>query len=156
MFSLLYCRKAIKICATLQAFSLLNQPLYYYLSFPLSENKSNGSLRAGAVNAHRSCLTLLWCTQDKVPAGPHEAAPCRSARSWTSPTRPVQAACCPQTAPQPEWCRQCTGQEGFEKCHISVRNQREEAWKAWPLSFPELRLWLAAGTRPKLHLKCFR
>lgn len=40
--------------------------------------------------------------------------------------------------------------------HIPGRNQLEEAWKARPFYSPELRLWLAAGTRPKLHLKCFR
>lgn len=45
---------------------------------------------------------------------------------------------------------------GVLAVHISSRNQPGEAWKARPFYSPELRLWLAAGARPKLHLKCFR
>lgn len=45
---------------------------------------------------------------------------------------------------------------GVLAVHSPGRNQPEQAWKAQPFYSPELRLWLDAGTGPKLHLKCFR
>lgn len=62
-------------------------------------------------------------------------------------------------APHPARGAGSTAAKGFSAApavHIPGRNQLEEAWKARPFYSPELRLWLAAGTRPKLHLKCFR
>lgn len=158
MFSLLYCKKAIKICATLQALSLLNQPLYYYPGslriYPFCQQARTAPTGRSILRAGLSTHAILL--SDFIAGCPVQGSEgvCLQARTKQAIRQPARSAGCHPAKTNtthavahrqphsPHGARSMWGKKRFEKCCLSIsgRNQREDAWKAQPLYFPELKL----------------
>lgn len=98
MFSLLYCKKAIKICATLQALSLLNQPLYYYPGslriYPFCQQARTAPTGRSILRAGLSTHAILL--SDFIAGCPVQGSEgvCLQARTKQAIRQPARSAGC--------------------------------------------------------------